>query len=107
MGKLKHNPYVRKVAPNMCSLRHSKKKDSKSKHTGATKIHKPTQPAVSRERKVQGPEIREDEDPRTAVTGYDLISYLLRNKMILLPIEMDPFGQLRPVIRLMLHEKHK
>lgn len=49
--------------------------------------------------KYRGPAIREDEDPRTAVTGYDLISYLIRNKMILLPIVMDPFGQLGPVIR--------
>ena len=46
-------------------------------------------------------------DLRTAVTGYDLISYLIRNKMILLPIVMDPFGQLGPVIRRMLYKKHK
>ena len=54
--------------------------------------------------KYRGPAIREDDNPRTAVTGYDLISYLIRNKMILLPIVMDPFGQLGPVIMQMLYE---
>ena len=59
----------------------------------------------SEKEKFRGPAIREDEDPRTVATGYELISYILRNKMILIPIVIDPFSQLCPVFGLLLYKK--